>query len=140
MKLCKVLLTRYLLRQRLIAVVVAFIICAITNLTVILASQGQTGVLGIMLFIIIISIWFFPLYLSVITIINYFHLKKELVNLGEDKELFDKMTNQLIRELILKNGIKISIFVDKKSDSEKFNLIVNEELKFQRKKIELLKS
>jgi hypothetical protein len=67
-------------------------------------------------------------------------LKKELVNLGEDKELFDKMTNQLIRELILKNGIKISIFVDKKSDSEKFNLIVNEELKFQRKKIELLKS
>jgi hypothetical protein len=56
MKLCKVLLTRYLLRQRLIAVVVAFIICAITNLTVILASQGQTGVLGIMLFIIIISI------------------------------------------------------------------------------------
>ena len=140
MNLCNILFTRYLLRQRLISLIVGFVVCAITNLTVILASQGQEGVVGIVLLIIIISIWFFPLYLSVITIINYFNLKKELLEIGPDQELLDKMTHQLIRELILKNGVKISIFVDKKSDSAKFNEIVNEEIKFQRKKIELLKS
>ncbi len=140
MNLCNILFTRYLLRQRLISLIVGFVVCAITNLTVILASQGQEGVVGIILLIIIISIWFFPLYLSVITIMNYFNLKKELLEIGPDQELLDKMTHQLIRELILKNGVKISIFVDKKSDSAKFNEIVNEEIKFQRKKIELLKS
>jgi hypothetical protein len=70
---------------------------------------------------------------------NYFTYKKELSQLENERELFDKMTNQLVRELVLKNGIKISIFIDKKTDSEKFNLVINEELKFQRKKIELLK-
>ncbi len=139
MKPSQVLFTRYLLRQRLIAVVIAFIVCAITNVTVILASAGQTGAVGIILLVIIISVWFFPLYLSVITIMNYFTYKKELSQLENERELFDKMTNQLVRELVLKNGIKISIFIDKKTDSEKFNLVINEELKFQRKKIELLK-
>ncbi len=140
MNLCNILFTRYLLRQRLISLIVGFVVCAITNLTVILASQGQEGIVGVILLIIIISIWFFPLYLSVITIMNYFNLKKELLEIGHDQELLDKMTHQLVRELILKNGVKISIFVDKKSDSSKFNEIINEEIKFQRKKIELFKS
>jgi hypothetical protein len=56
MKPSQVLFTRYLLRQRLIAVVIAFIVCAITNVTVILASAGQTGAVGIILLVIIISV------------------------------------------------------------------------------------
>ncbi len=120
--------------------VVAFVICGITNLAVILASQGQEGVLGIILLIIIITIWFFPLYLSVLTIMNYFSLKKELINIGDEKELFDRMTNKIVRELVVKNGIKISLFSDKNTDFPKFNGVIGEEIKFQRKKIELLKS
>lgn len=139
MKLHNVLFIRYLLRQRLITLVVALVVCAITNLTVILASKGQTGVLGIMLLIIIIVIWFFPIYLIIITTINYFTLQKALKNIGSEKELFERMTNQLIRELVVKNGIKISVFLEKKSDYEKFSQIIDEELKFQRRKIELLK-
>ena len=136
----KILFTKYLLRQRLITLVVAFIVCGITNLTLILASQGQQGALGIILLVIIVSIWFFPLYLIVITIMNYVDLKKELVNIGDEQELFDRMTNKIIRELIVKHGIKINVFWDKKTDFEKFNAVIGQEIKFQRKKIELLKS
>jgi hypothetical protein len=50
------------------------------------------------------------------------------------------MTNKIIRELIVKHGIKINVFWDKKTDFEKFNAVIGQEIKFQRKKIELLKS
>ncbi|MGL6125082.1 MAG: hypothetical protein ACRC1F_01160 [Metamycoplasmataceae bacterium] len=135
MKIHNILFNRYLFRQRLIMIFVSLFICAITTLTVLLASRGQEGVMAIILLIIVISIWFFPIYLIVITLINYSNLKKEIINIGDEKKLLDRMTNQLIRELVVKNGIKVSILIDKKSDFEKFNKVIDEELRFQRKKM-----
>lgn len=117
---------------------VALVVCAITTVTVLLASRGQEGVLEIILLIIVISIWFFPMYLIILVLIGHSSLKKEIKNIGNEKSLLDRMTNELVRELVVKNGIKISIFMEKKSDLEKFNKIIDAELKFQRKKIELL--
>lgn len=140
MRLFKPLFFRYLLRQQLIILVVSFCVCVATNFTIILASRGERDkVTGIILLIVIIGVWFFPIYLSVVSLITYFSYKKLLLQIGDEKALFNKMTNKIIRELVVKNGIKVSIFTDKKTDFDHFNSVINDELKFQRKKIELLK-
>ncbi|MDK2819504.1 MAG: hypothetical protein KFW07_01575 [Mycoplasmataceae bacterium] len=120
---------------------VSFLVCSITNIVVVWASQNdRTTVMSIIFLIINITIWFFPIYLIVLTIINYLNFKKEFSTIQNEKELYDKMNNKLIRELVVKNGIKISIFTDKKTDFEKFKQVINHEIKFQRQKIELLNS
>lgn len=139
MRLFKPLFFRYLLRQQLIAFIVAFVVCLATNITIIIASQGERSlVMRIILLIIIISVWFFPIYLGVIIILTYLSLKKELKKIVDEKELFGQMKNKLVRELVVKNGIKISIFTDKKTDFKTFNEVMKAELKFQRKNLELL--
>ncbi|MGL5205395.1 MAG: hypothetical protein ACRC7B_00575 [Metamycoplasmataceae bacterium] len=140
MKLNSILFNRYLFRQRLIMICVSLIVCAITTITIWLSSRTDTGVLAILFLVVMIAIWFFPLYLIIVTIMTYLTLQKELKNIGEEKELFDRMTNELIRELVVKNGVKVSIIIEKKSDLEKFYQVIDAELKFQRKKIELLNS
>ncbi|MGL5205276.1 MAG: hypothetical protein ACRC63_03425 [Metamycoplasmataceae bacterium] len=140
MKLNNILFNRYLFRQRLIMICVALIVCAITTITLLLTLRTENGVLGILLLIVVIAIWFFPLYLIIVTTITYLTLQKEMKNIGEEKELFDRMTNELIRELVVRNGVKVSVLIEKKTDLEKFNKVIDEELKFQRKKIELLNS
>ncbi|MGL4252099.1 MAG: hypothetical protein ACRDCJ_00255 [Metamycoplasmataceae bacterium] len=119
---------------------VSLVVCAITTITVWLASRTDTGVLAILFLVVMIAIWFFPLYLIIVTAMTYLKLKKEMKNIGDEKELFDRMTNELIRELVVRNGIRVSVLIEKKSDLEKFNQVIDAELKFQRKKIELLNS
>ncbi|MGL5308658.1 MAG: hypothetical protein ACRC9F_01270 [Metamycoplasmataceae bacterium] len=140
MKLNNILFNRYLFRQRLIMICVALIVCVITTITLLLTLRTENGALGILLLIVVIAIWFFPLYLIIVTTMTYLTLQKEVKNIGEEKELFDRMTNELIRELVVRNGVKVSVLIEKKSDLEKFNKVIDEELKFQRKKIELLNS
>lgn len=139
MKLYKILFTRYLLRQRVIMLLISLIICATTNIVVVLASQNdRTTIMSVIFLIINITIWFFPIYLVVLVIINYLNFKKEFLIINDEKDLYFRMSNKLIRELVVKNGIRVSIFTDKKTDLEKFREVVNHELKFQREKIKLL--
>ncbi|MGL5617523.1 MAG: hypothetical protein ACRCWU_00495 [Metamycoplasmataceae bacterium] len=140
MKLNNILFNRYLFRQRLIMFFTSLIICAITTITIWLASRTNSGVLAILFLVVNIAIWFFPLYIIIVTIMTYFTLQKDMKDIGNERELFDRMTNELIRELIVRNGVKVSILIEKKSDLEKFNQVINAELRFQRKKIELLNS
>ncbi len=140
MNLFKPLFLRYLLRQQLLMVIILYFVCTLTTIAVWLATtEPQKSVMWIILLVTIIVIWFFPLYLCIITFLTFLSFKKERNKISKEKELFDKVTNKIVREMVVKQGIKVNIFSDKKTDFKKFNNAINEEIKFQRKNIEILK-
>lgn len=135
MKIQTILYYRYLLRQTIIMIIttllIASVISFITLLTPIVSQEKIR-------FILAICIWILPLYTIVVFLIwcYKFHQSKKRL---KDKELYSRITNQAVRENIVKSKTKIKcIFISKNQEQDFFKTIEKEIIK-QKKLLALQK-
>lgn len=134
MKLQALLYYRYLFRQTSITLIVALIIVA--TITLLLYFLQDFSPQNIWVFSGGIAIWICP-FLLLILMLNYLrkflHFKKE----NDHLKLYQRLTNQRIRQAITKSQTRISIWSHKPEQLQNFNKAIAKEIEKQKTLIKI---
>lgn len=136
MKINSVLYYRYLFRQATILFVVSFVL--IGSINIILFFTNDFSPKNTWVFITGISIWLFPLYLFIITLVflyKFISYKKQL----KDLELYFMITNANVRYRIVKSNLRLGIVIPKKNQANLFSETIQVEIDKQKKLLSIKK-
>lgn len=136
MKINSVLYYRYLFRQATILFVVSFVL--IGSINIILFFTNDFSPKNTWVFITGISIWLFPLYLFIITLVflyKFISYKKQL----KDLELYFMITNANVRYRIVKSNLRLGIAIPKKNQANLFSETIQVEIDKQKKLLSIKK-
>lgn len=135
MKVQTILYYRYLLRQTITMVITTLLIAATISFITLFSPIGLQEKIRL---IITITIWVLPLYTITILLIwtfKFLQSKKQLKNL----QLYSKITNQAVRESVVKSKTRIKcLFISKNQEQQFFN-IISHEIEKQRQLLNLQK-
>ena len=136
MKLNSLLYYRYLFRQTLLMFVV--LICLIGIINIIIFASQNFDLKSIWIFATAMTIWIFPLLALILTIVYFFkfiNLKKHF----KTDQLYLMLTNQKIRQAIVKSQSRIKIWLPKPNQAQLFIEAIKPEVEKQKKLLAIKK-
>ncbi len=135
MKVQTVLYYRYLTRQALFMTIVTIILSLVVCLIFLLTNFIQTRMIAI---IIASLIWLLPIFAIIVTFCWFIRFNQTKSKL-KDVDLYNRLTNKVVREAVLKSGARIKYLIPKSGQEQEFFKAIQPYIDKERRLLAILK-